>query len=84
MISSIAHGMNELMNNLTKESEKLEGTTTNIQNLLAISEEGVATAEEISSSIQKFLTELKVILEDVTKVEKYIKILDERTSTFKV
>ncbi|MCD6463630.1 MAG: chemotaxis protein, partial [Thermotogae bacterium] len=73
-----------LMNNLTKESEKLEGTTTNIQNLLAISEEGVATIEEISSSIQKFLTELKVILEDVTKVEKYIKIFDERTSTFKV
>jgi len=83
MISSIAHRMNELMNNLTKESEKLEGTTTNIQNFLAISEEA-ATAEEISASIQKFLTELKVVLEDVTKVEKYIKVLDERTSTFKV
>lgn len=71
-IEKITNDIRHILNALSAEGTKLEDLTKNTQNLLAISEEGSATAEEISSSVKTFVNNIRDILEDLVEIENFI------------
>jgi methyl-accepting chemotaxis protein len=72
-IKIISTDIESILKELQSEGDKLTQLTSSVQNLLAISEEGSATAEEISASVKEFINNIKGILEDLDKTKNFIK-----------
>lgn len=76
-IKTIAVDIDEILNQLQREGDKIKNMSQSIQNLLAISEEGAATSQDISENIGVFLDNVKDILKDIENINGFIETFKE-------
>jgi methyl-accepting chemotaxis protein len=58
------------INELSKQSDSIEGVFTNIQSLASIAQENSASTEEVSSSVSSYTNEIKKLAENITDFKK--------------
>lgn len=72
-IKTTSERIDKVLENLQTEGKRLEGTSSSIQSLLGMSEEGSATAQEISASVTEFMEKIQSILNEIEKINSFIK-----------